>query len=59
MGPKVHKKGVLVEKNISPPSIFEARCLGLEKIVVAVESYNITMIALYIIRLSIAVQPDC
>ena len=50
MGPKVHKKGVLVD---------EARCLGLEKIVVAVESYNITMIALYIIRLSIAAQPDC
>ena len=37
---------------IMPPSIFEARCLSLEKIVVvAVESYNIAMMALYI-RLS-------
>ena len=37
---------------IMPPSIFEARCLSLEqKVVVAVESYNIAMMALYI-RLS-------
>ena len=34
-------------------SIFEARGLGLEKTIVAVESYNIAMLALYI-TLSVA-----
>ena len=37
---------------------FKARGSGLEQIVLAVESYNIAMLALYI-RLSIAVQTDC
>ena len=37
---------------------FKARGSGLEQIVLAVESYNIAMLALYS-RLSIAVQTDC
>ena len=39
------------------PSIFEARCLGLEQTVVAVKLYNIVVLTYYI-RLSIAVQID-
>ena len=45
------KKGVLLGKIISP-SIFGARCSGLEQTVVVVESYNIAAMALYI-RLSL------
>ena len=37
------KRGAPREKIISP-SIFEARCSGLEQIVVAVESYNIAVL---------------
>ena len=47
------------------PSIFEARCSGLEQTVVLVvvevvanESYNISFMALYI-RLRITAQTDC
>ena len=40
-------------------SIFEGRGSSLEQIVVAVESYNIAVMALYIRLSSIAVQTDC
>ena len=54
------KKGVLREKIISP-SIFEARCSGLEQTVVAVESYNIAMIMMIALypTLNVAIHTDC
>ena len=45
-------------KEIISPSIFEARCLGLEQAVVAVEGYNIAVMARYT-TLSVAVESDC
>ena len=55
-------KRVLRRGKSLAPSTFEARCSGLKQtvvvvVVVAVESYNIVMMDLYI-RLSIAVQTD-
>ena len=50
------KKGCSGKKNISL-SIFEAVCSGLEKTVLAVETYNIAVMALCI-RLSVTVQTD-
>ena len=50
------KKGCSGKKNISL-SIFEAVCSGLEKTVLAVETYNIAVMALYI-RLSVTIQTD-
>jgi hypothetical protein len=52
------KNGVLREKIISS-SIFEAMGLGLKEtlLVLAIESYNIAVFALYI-RLNISVQTD-
>ena len=53
------KKGVRWEKIIYSSIFEEARCLGLEQTVVAVQSNHIAVMALYIyIRLSIAVQTD-
>ena len=46
-------------KKIISLSIFEARGSSLEQIVVAVESYNIAVMAFYIKLSSIAVQTDC
>lgn len=51
------KKGVLRERIIFP-SIFEAKCSGLEQTVAVVESYSITVMAIYI-RPSITVQTVC
>ena len=44
MSPGSHQKGAQGKEKILSPSIFEARCLGLEKTVVAVESYNIAVL---------------
>ena len=51
------KTGILQEKIVSP-SIFDAMCSGLEQPVVAVESYNISVLDFYT-TLSIAVQTAC